>query len=262
MKLANYIDENEITWLERNREKLDQFFAYLNGALKTDLYKEYEVEDSVALYQMLGTWLLANDPGLLLEALDSVQISADIFELQTISSVILSVTRNRKNADLLLDLLLHMGMITDFKELDQACYEMPTTMLGTIHFQKASVALVDDKIQEILKQEDLIGSCHETTLRLLEQFPKCHAVIAICSKNLNEQYYHSFLINEKEKVIDLTGNLVIDKGAFYQLYQVKEVAVFDYETYLKYAKMSQDSDESHTLMPLLRAAIYQSLKEE
>ena len=79
---------------------------------------------------------------------------------------------------------------------------------------------------------------------------------------LDKKYYHSFILDSNNYVIDLTGNLVMPKDQYYLLNDVIELNILDYSSYLNEKDDSINYDESNTLYELLRCALYKQYKEE
>ena len=106
----------------------------------------------------------------------------------------------------------------------------------------------------------IIDGCHEISFHLIEKNSDLRAVTSIGTRGLNAKYYHSFVL-DGERVIDLTGNLVMPKNTYYLLNNVKELNNINYEEYLEEKDDSIQFDESNTIFPLLRNALYKQYKD-
>ena len=82
------------------------------------------------------------------------------------------------------------------------------------------------------------------------------------TKGLNEKYYHSFVIDDNDYVIDFTGNLIMPKEQYYLLQDVKELNSVNYKEYIKEKDDIEKFDESGTLYELLRDGLYRQYLNE
>ena len=82
------------------------------------------------------------------------------------------------------------------------------------------------------------------------------------TKGLNEKYYHSFVIDDNDYVIDFTGNLIMPKEQYYLLQDVKELNSVNYKEYIKEKDDIEKFDESGTLYELLRDGLYKQYLSE
>ena len=82
------------------------------------------------------------------------------------------------------------------------------------------------------------------------------------TKGLNEKYYHSFVIDDNDYVIDFTGNLIMPKEQYYLLQDVKELNSVNYKEYIKEKDDIDKFDESGTLYELLRDGLYKQYLSE
>ncbi|HCC08022.1 MAG TPA: hypothetical protein DEP72_07710 [Clostridiales bacterium] len=260
IKLSEYIDENETKWKLECEEKLANVIDFLNKELNKNLYSEYKMEDAKELFNFLKTWLLVFHKEKLLNALNYSNVEVDMFYKEMIGALILTITREKKNVDRIIDALVKGNVIKSVLQDSDGEIFIDANQLGIISFRKASDTFDNDKTNEFLKKNNITSGCHESALFLIENYKNFTAITAICEKNIGERYYHSFGIDEAENVVDLTGNLVIPQKFFYQLYSVEEIHEVSYKEYMKTCADSVEYDESKTLMPLLRMAVYEQLK--
>ena len=82
------------------------------------------------------------------------------------------------------------------------------------------------------------------------------------TKGLNEKYYHSFVIDDNDYVIDFTGNLIMPKEQYYLLQDVKELNSVNYKEYIKEKDDIEKFYESGTLYKLLRDGLYRQYLNE
>jgi hypothetical protein len=87
------------------------------------------------------------------------------------------------------------------------------------------------------------------------------AVTSICKKGIDNSYYHSFILDDENNVID-TANLIMPKEQYYLLQEVNKLNCINYKEYLEEKDNSIKFDESKTLYNLLRNAIYKQYLEE
>ena len=138
-----------------------------------------------------------------------------------------------------------------------------TKNLGEIYFETADSFLEgDSETLEFINRlgDKVVDGCHEISFYLIKKHSNFRAITSICTKGLGNKYYHSFAL-DNDRVIDLTGNLVMPKNTYYLLNNVKELNNINYEEYLEEKDDSIQFDESNTIFPLLRNALYKQYKD-
>ena len=144
-------------------------------------------------------------------------------------------------------------------------YEIISKDFGNIQFMKAEDSFINDKetLDFIRKLGDKIqDGCHEISFYLIEKYEMFEAVTSICKKGIDNSYYHSFILDDENNVIDFTANLIMPKEQYYLLQEVNELNCINYKEYLEEKDNSIKFDESKTLYNLLRNAIYKQYLEE
>ena len=182
-----------------------------------------------------------------------------------IYSLILGVTRNKSNTDLLYDILKSANIIEKMIVYEDDTYEIISKDFGKIQFMKAEDSFINDKetLDFIRNLEDKIqDGCHEISFYLIEKYEMFKAVTSICKKGIDNSYYHSFILDDENNVIDFTANLIMPKEQYYLLQEVNELNCINYKEYLEEKDNSIKFDESKTLYNLLRNAIYKQYLEE
>lgn len=157
------------------------------------------------------------------------------------------------------DILKSANIIEKIVVYDDETYEIITKDFGNIQFIKANENFVNDKatLEFIIKLGDnLQDGCHEISFYIIQKYEIFKAVTAVCMKGLNNNYYHSFILDDVDNVIDFTANLIMPKNQYYLLQEVKELNCINYKEYMEEKGKSIEFDESKTLYDLLRNAIY------
>ncbi len=262
IKLSEFCDNNERTWNEEERNKADELISYLNSEIDTDIYEFAKTRDNLEVYNKINLWFLQYKD-ILIRGLENIGDTYENFEKRAISGVILSIIRKKANVDFLVQILKMNNIIEDIVEYEKNKYKITTNEFGDIYFETADEFLNSDgEILEFINKmgDRIIDGCHEISFYLIKKYNNLRAVTAICSRGLNAKYYHSFVL-DGEKVIDLTGNLVMTKNTYYLLNNVKELNNISYAEYLEEKDDSIQYDESKTLFPLLRNALYKQYKD-
>ena len=264
IKLSEYIDNNEIEWNEISRKDAKKIIEFINFQTGHDLYEISKCKDERQVFQALGIWLLNFFPTELQQGLKIINYDYNKLKKHFITGFILSVSRGRENVPFLYKVLVKSNIIEKAIEYEDGYNEIITKEFGKIGFWKARDSFTDD--EATIKYIDKMGnrikeSCHEVSLFLIKKFPEFSAVTSICNKPINNKYYHSFVLDSENYVIDLTGNIIIPKDEFYMLKEVEELNTINYEEYKKECNVSAQYDESGTLEPLLRIAVYKELQK-
>ena len=144
-------------------------------------------------------------------------------------------------------------------------HEIISKDFGNIQFMKAEYSFINDKetLDFIRKLGDKIqDGCHEISFYLIEKYEIFKAVTSICKKGIDNSYYHSFILDDENNVIDFTANVIMPKEEYYLLQEVNELNCINYKEYLAEKDNSIKFDESKTLYNLLRNAVYKQYLEE
>ena len=259
MKLSEYCDRKTNSFLNVEYDKVSKFIEYINSKIDDDLYEIAKAKDSVGVYKKLVVWLLKCYSKELFDGLKYVEVDIDLFKKSLINSFILSVTRNKTNSGLIYDVLKANGIIEKMLVYEDNYYEIFTKDFGVIQFVLADEAFKNDKeTLEYMKNmgDRVLSGCHDVSFYLIKEYEEFKAVTAICMRNLYGKYYHSFVLDDNDNVIDFTSNLVMPKEQYYSLNNVEEINCISHKEYLEEKDKSIKFDESKTLFPLLRNALY------
>lgn len=259
MKLSEPTVKIENDFQKEREETVKKVIEKLQECLGVNLYEAAKTDNPITTFNNLSFFLLDKFKDVLYYSLEASNIETRIFEREALVSFILGVTRNRNNTEFLKELLMRRGIIGEYKE-DQNNIIM-STILGPIRFKKAEEVINEETKTFVENNVDIMSACHESTLFLLEKNPSFFAVTSIARKNLGGKYFHSFIL-DGDYVLDLTGNLYMNKEDYYRLYGIEEIRNVNYEQFLKDSKECEHFDESRTMFPLFRNAMYWYLKEK
>lgn len=259
MKLSEYCNENEILYNKIENENTEKLIKYINDNIDDDLYKIAKTNDSTEVFNKLKIWLFKFYNKQLLEGLKYINADYERFKKRLIYSLILGVTKNKSNIELLYDVLKSARIIEKMIAYEDGAYEIITNDFGRIQFIKAEENFINDK--ETLDFVNNLGNdiqdgCHEISFYLIQKYEIFKAVTSICKKGIDHSYYHSFVFDDVNNVIDFTANLIMPKEQYYILQEVHELNCINYKEYLDEKNNSIQFDESKTLYNLLRNAVY------
>lgn len=265
MKLSEYCDKKETLWYKIEQENVEKLIKYINNNIDDDLFKIANTNDSIEVFNKLKVWLFKFYNKQLLDGLKYIGADYERLKKCLIYSLILGVTRNKTNIDLLYDVLKSANIIENMIVYDNGIYEIISKDLGKIQFIKAEGSFKNDK--ETLDYINKLGKniqdgCHEISFYLIQKYEIFKAVTSICKKGIDNSYYHSFILDDKNNVIDFTANLIMPKEQYYLLQEVNELNCINYKEYLEEKEKSIQFDESKTLYHLLRNAVYKQYLEE
>lgn len=265
MKLSEYCNKKEILWNKTEDEKVEKLIKYVNDNIDDDLYKIAKTSNSTEVFSKLKVWLFKFYKEQLLNGLKYVGADYERFKRGLIYSLILGVTRNRFNTDLLYNILKSANIIEKMVAYEDGTYEIITSDFGNIQFIKADENFINDKetIDFINKLGNNIqDGCHEISFYLIQKYEIFKAVTSVCMKGLDNNYYHSFVLDDADNVIDFTANVIMPKNQYYLLQEVKELNCINYKEYMEEKEKSIEFDESKTLYNLLRNAVYKQYLSE
>jgi hypothetical protein len=265
MKLSEYCDKNETLWYKIEQENVEKLIKYINNNIDDNLFKIANTNNSLEVFNKLKVWLFKFYNKQLLDGLNYIEEDYERFKKGLIYSLILGVTRNKSNTDLLYDVLKSANIVEEMIVYDDGTYEIISKDFGNIQSMKAEDSFINDKetLDFIRKLGDKIqDGCHEISFYLIEKYEMFKAVTSICKKGIDNSYYHSFILDDENNVIDFTANLIMPKEQYYLLQEVNELNCINYKEYLEEKDNSIKFDESKTLYNLLRNAIYKQYLEE
>lgn len=253
MELSKSTNKLEVQLQKEREETTKKVIEKIQECLGVNLYEAAKSEDPIITFNNHCLFLLDKFEDVLYYSLETSNIDIKTFQREALVSFILGVTRNKSNVEFLKELFMKRGIIQDYKEENGTV--IMSTVLGTITFKKAS-EVIDEKTEDFVKNNtDIMSACHESALFLLKRNPNYFAVTSFARKNLNGRYLHSFIL-DGDYVLDLTGNLYMNKDDYYRLYGIEEIRNVNYEGFLKDNEKCKDLDESGTMFPVLRNAMY------
>ena len=265
MKLSEYCDKKETSWYKIEQENVEKLIKYINNNINDDLFKIANTNDSIEVFNKLKVWLFKFYNKQLLDGLNYIGADYERFKKGLIYSLILGVTRNKSNTDLLYDILKSVNIIEKMIAYQDDTYEIISKDYGKIQFMKAEDSFINDK--ETLDFINKLGNkiqdgCHEISFDLIEKYEIFKAVTSICKKSIDNSYYHSFILDDENNVIDFTANVIMPQKQYYLLQEVIELNCINYKEYMEEKDKSIQFDESKTLYNLLRNAVYKQYLEE
>ena len=265
IKLSEYCDIHERKWNEEERKVADRIVSFLNKRLNIDLNQDAKTNNNLETYKKLRLWLLFNHKKELLEALRSVNIDFESFQKWMIYSLIVSASNKRNNLSFLIQIFKSLNIIKDLVEYEKDKYKLVTTSFGEIYFETALCFFKEEtetlKYVKSLRNRAKDG-CHEISFYLIKKYKDLRAITSICTMDLNKNYYHSFVLTDKDEVIDFTENLVMSKNDYYLFNDVYELNCINYSEYLEEKNDSICYDESNNLYDLLRNALFKEYVNE
>lgn len=97
----------------------------------------------------------------------------------------------------------------------------------------------EKKIRNLLGQYRLNGECHPATLEYLtsKKEDNINAVTSLVISTKNMVYFHSYIWDkEKNRIIDLSRNIIMDKNTYDFLFLFQEINSLTYQQYEEYIK--------------------------
>lgn len=264
MKLSEYCDKTEAFWNKNEYEKTESLIKYICNNINDDLYKIANTKSSKEVFNKLKLWIFKFYKKELVDGFKYVGIDYQGFKKRLIYSLVLGITKNKSNLELIYDILKSADIIEKMIIYDDETYEIITKDFGKINFIKAEKNFIND--EETLDFVNKLGDnikdgCHEISFYLIKKYEMFKAITAICKKGLDSSYYHSFVLDDKNNVIDFTTNVIMPKEQYYLLNEAKELNCVNYIKVVEENEKSKEFDESKTLYDLLRNAVYKQYLE-
>ena len=194
------------------------------------------------------------------ECLNATGLNIEKYELTMIVSFINTIIRGRDYYDSVASKLKEIGIINSYSVDKDNNWFIYTKKYGKISFKKLSDCCEYSKYHNDLKEIDYSGLCHSISETLIGENSNYIAVTSICEKDLEKKYFHSFVVDENDIVIDFTDNICMPKEDYYLLHNVEELSIVNGTDIKLLDQEASKFDESNTLYPLLRIACYKQLK--
>lgn len=122
MKLSEYCDKKETLWYKVEQKNVEKLINYINNNIDDDLFKVANINDSLEVFNKLKVWLFKFYNKQLLDGLNYIGADYERFKKGLIYSLILGVTRNKSNTDLLYDVLKSANIIEKMIVYDDGTY--------------------------------------------------------------------------------------------------------------------------------------------
>lgn len=264
IKLSGYLSANEKKWNDAEDAKVQKLMTYLEEHIDANLCEVAKTSDKVEAFRILEGWLFNFYPAQFLDGLANIGYDYLEYQKKMILSFILAITRDRPNVGILYNMLAAKRIITNVLTHEESEYKIATKEFGDIPFKKAN-EFIDEETVAYLKslgEQRVVDGCHEISFFLIKKDPSLRAVTSTCVKGLGNNFYHSFVLDKNDEVIDLTANLIMPKKQYYFLHDVQELNIANYKEYLSEKDQSVEFDESKTLFGLLRNALYKQAAGE
>lgn len=134
---------------------------------------------------------------------------------------------------------------------------------GDYSFTLADKVLEDKYLVSYIRNGDHRKTCHENATRLLNTYDDLYTICSLVRSYFIGYYYHSYsYIKEKNLVLDICSNMLMEKGEFDDLFGVRELLNMrndelrkEYITSIRQVKSKLD-DES-----VLKCALYHQAKD-
>lgn len=267
MDLNKYIDEKDLEFQLEQRKTCTIIMNYLKRVIKNkNLSNQITSNDPVIQYEELNGWLFEFYEKEFLEALEVAGVSIEEYYRKRISNFMLTAVKKKKNTNYIFDSLESKEIIDDLSIYNDKHMELITKEYGTIPFGRVLDIFKDDKefVAEVKKYgKDAYTLCHELTYYALQRYPdEFRAVTAICKNSNNLRYYHSFIIDNNDYVMDIANNIYMPKEYFYLLDVEEELNVVTLEEAEKENLKTEKYDSSTKLCDLLRNALYKEYKSK
>ncbi|MCI8545095.1 MAG: hypothetical protein HFH09_02560, partial [Bacilli bacterium] len=134
MELSKLTDELEAQLQKEREENVRNVIDELQKLLGVNLYEAAKTSNPIEVFNVNCFFLLDKFEEILYQALEISDIPVSILWRETLVSFILTVTRNRSNAEFLKELLIKRGIISNYQEENgEICI---VSKIGTIHFRK------------------------------------------------------------------------------------------------------------------------------
>lgn len=163
-----------------------------------------------------------------------------------------------KNKDIIKK-LLNSPIIDDISFNGKNEFSIVSEQYGTLVVELASYYFKNNKqMNNYIKNKQLPNKCHNHAYFMSEVFNNYYAITSLCRYFFKGNYYHSYTFDkERNSIIDLCYNSIIDKESYYKIFEPKNLSVIlnsDVEKELELT--NKKTDQYIYRCPLVKIALY------
>lgn len=119
---------------------------------------------------------------------------------------------------------------------------------GDFSFNRTQDYFKDNvEIMKLFLSGDLTHRCHQFSLELASELPEDKIITSLLPIYFTGTYYHSYLIDPEENIIDGVNHTIMKKKEFDELFRPEEIVRYSYEEmYKEYIKGLNDGSISES----------------
>lgn len=155
--------------------------------------------------------------------------------------------------------LLHSPVIADIHFNGKDKFTILSTQYGIFQFKLSSSYFKNNSIiADYIKKNFLPNGCHNHTYFMSQNLPQLYSITSQCHYYFKGSYYHSYTYDqEKEKIIDLCYNSIIDKNQYYNIFEPQDISVILNSKVEKELEIiNSKTDTELNIYHLLKIALY------
>ncbi len=166
---------------------------------------------------------------------------------------------NPNNNKELIKKLLGSPIIDDISFNGKNKFIISSEQYGEFVFELASYYFRKNKrITDYMKKNCLPTMCHEHVYFMSKVFADLYAITSLCRAHFKDNYYHSYTYDkEKNVIVDLCYNGIVDKDLYYHIFQPQEISVIlNSKVAEELALTDLKTDQDPYLHELLKITLY------
>ena len=154
-----------------------------------------------------------------------------------------------ENNSELIEFLLHSPVIQDISFDGDRKFSICSERFGDFSFELAYRYFENNELlRTYIKYSELPQNCHAHTQFVADVFPEMYSVSSLCQDYFRGNYYHSYTYDkEKDVVIDLSSNAVMDRQQYYSIFKPNEICSIlngdlEYEIFIAEERSAQPEE--------------------
>jgi len=163
-----------------------------------------------------------------------------------------------KNKDIIKE-LLNSPIIDDISFNGKNEFVISSEQYGKFVVELASYYFKNNKkMSKYMKNNQLPNKCHNHAYFMSEVFNNFYAITSLCRYYFKGNYYHSYTYDkEKNSIIDLCYNSIIDKESYYKIFEPKDISVILNSNVSKELELTNKKTDQYPFRcPLMKIALY------
>ncbi len=160
--------------------------------------------------------------------------------------------------------LLNSPVLDDISFNGKNIFTILSREYGKLSFELASYHFKDNlRMNFYIEHEQLPARCHHHVYYMSKTLPDLYAMTSLIPSYFKGNYYHSYTYNkERNCIIDLCYNSIIDKDEYYNIFEPKELSIIQNRKVEEELRITNEkTNQNRDRCQLLKITLYKQYLE-